>query len=114
MVQRLEDTELALGETVLPLEWRQQSRRAYLRTNGPTGMLQVDDNENFAGFAESHSGRVLVDGDVVLEAGKMNELDTAGWRGTVYDADKTEQTMRAFWREWQSYMVAGEPALLPS
>lgn len=100
-------------------EWRQQSHRAYLRTNGPTGMLQVDDNENFAGFADSHSGELLLDEEVVLEAGRENELDTdAGWRGIVYDADKTEQTMRAFWRRWSEYMR--EPArdrdgaLLPS
>ncbi|HEY1275584.1 MAG TPA: Rieske 2Fe-2S domain-containing protein [Thermoleophilaceae bacterium] len=85
--------------------WREQSHRAYLRTNGPTGMLQVDDNENFAGFADAHSGRVLVDEEVVLEAGAHNALDTdAAWRGTVYDADKTEQTMRAFWRRWQGYL----------
>jgi hypothetical protein len=68
-------------------------------------MLQVDDNENFAGFADAHSGRVLVDEEVVLEAGAHNALDTdAAWRGTVYDADKTEQTMRAFWRRWQGYL----------
>jgi hypothetical protein len=92
-------------------EWRQQSSRAYLRTNGPTGMLQVDDNENFAGFADSHSGEVLRDGEIVLEAGMNDALDDAGWRGTVYDADKTEQTMRAFWRQWAHYM--GEDAGSP-
>lgn len=95
--------------------WREQSHRAYLRTNGPTGMLQIDDNENFAGFADSHSGRVLLDGEVVLEGGAHNALDTAaGWRGTVYDADKTEQTMRAFWRRWRDYMTDDRAAVLAS
>lgn len=83
-------------------EWRQQSHRAYLRTNGPPGMLQIDDNENFAGFSDSHTGTVLLNQEVVLEGGLQNSLDTeADWPGIVYDADKTEQTMRAFWREWQ-------------
>lgn len=95
-------------------EWRHQSQRAYLRTNGPTGMLQVDDNENFAGFANSHSGQVLQDGEIVLEAGMNDAIDTeVEWRGIVYDADKTEQTMRAFWREWASYMEAGESSSAP-
>jgi hypothetical protein len=92
-------------------QWREQSHRAYLRTNGPSGMLQVDDNENFAGFADAHSGRVLLDEDVVLEAGRHNEIDTdVRWRGVVYDADKTEQTMRAFWRRWRQYMSAADRA----
>ena len=95
-------------------QWRKQSQRAYLRTNGPSGMLQVDDNENFAGFAASHSGQVLVQRDVVLEGGIENTVDTeAGWRGTVYDADKTEQSMRAFWRQWSAYMEPGAPSRLP-
>lgn len=95
-------------------EWREQSQRAYLRTNGPTGMLQVDDNENFAGFASSHSGQVLQDGEIVLEAGMNDAIDTeVEWRGIVYDADKTEQTMRAFWRQWASYMEAGEDESAP-
>jgi hypothetical protein len=94
-------------------EWREQSHRAYLRTNGPTGMLQIDDNENFAGFADAHSGRVLRDEEVVLEGGAHNALDTAaGWRGIVYDADKTEHTMRAFWRRWREYMEAGDRSAL--
>ncbi len=91
-------------------DWRRQSHRAYLRTNGPPGMLQIDDNENFAGMADSHSGSVLLDEEVVLEAGLQDALDTdAQWPGIVYDADKTEQTMRAFWRQWQSYMDNGQP-----
>ena len=90
--------------------WRRQSHRAYLRTNGPPGMLQIDDNENFAGMADSHSGSVLLNEEVVLEAGLNDALDTdAQWPGIVYDADKTEQTMRAFWRQWQSYMDNGQP-----
>ncbi|HEY2056164.1 MAG TPA: aromatic ring-hydroxylating dioxygenase subunit alpha [Solirubrobacterales bacterium] len=95
-------------------EWRQQSSRAYLRTNGPTGMLQVDDNENFAGFADSHSGEVLREGEIVLEAGMNDTIDEPGWRGTVYDADKTEQTMRAFWRQWASYMEDDTVTSTPS
>ena len=34
-------------------EWRKQSQRAFLRTNGPPGMLQIDDHENFSGFTDS-------------------------------------------------------------
>jgi nitrite reductase/ring-hydroxylating ferredoxin subunit len=95
--------------------WREQSHRAYLRTNGPSGMLQVDDNENFAGFADSHSGRRLLDEDVVLDAGRHNEVDTeVAWRGTVYDADKTEQTMRAFWRRWRAYMNEADDRTAPA
>jgi hypothetical protein len=86
-------------------DWRQQSQRAYLRTNGPAGMLQVDDNENFASFSDSHTGPVLSEQEILFQGGFANTVaDDLGWAGTVYDADKSEQTMRAFWRRWQEYM----------
>lgn len=91
-------------------EWRTQSQRAYLRTNGPPGMLQIDDHENFAGFIESHSGSQVPQQEVVLDAGTTNRVaDELAWRGTVYDADKTKQTMRAFWREWHTRISADVP-----
>jgi phenylpropionate dioxygenase-like ring-hydroxylating dioxygenase large terminal subunit len=86
-------------------EWRQESQRAYLRTNGPAGMLQVDDIENFASFADAHAGGAIADQEIVLNGGMQNAVaDDLGWRGTVYDADKSEQTMRAFWRQWDRCM----------
>jgi hypothetical protein len=92
-------------------DWQQQSQRAYLRTNGPAGMLQIDDNENFAGFRDAHAGNVLIDGEIVLDAGYQNVVASElEWPGTVYEADKTEQTMRAFWRRWRDCMRAGSPA----
>lgn len=92
--------------------WRQQSQRAYLRTNGPAGMLQIDDNENFAGLRDAHTGDNLIDEEIILNAGYQNAIaDELGWAGTVYDADKTEQTMRAFWRTWREMM--GAEATLP-
>ena len=48
--------------------------------------------------------------DVVLEAGLTNRIaDDVDWRGIVYDADKTEQTMRAFWRTWSEYVQNAAP-----
>ena len=93
-----------------PKEWRTQSQRAFLRTNGPPGMLQIDDHENFAGFQESNAGTIVKSQDVVLEGGFANRVDDElGWRGIVYDADKTEQSQRAFWRQWQSQVALGTP-----
>ena len=91
--------------------WRAESQRAYLRTNGPAGMLQVDDIENFASFTDAHAGGHVADERVTLTGGAQNAIaDDLGWRGTVYDADKSEQTMRAFWREWDRCMSESDPA----
>lgn len=94
-------------------EWRQSSQNAYLRTVGPAGLFQIDDTENFISITEHEGGPVLLDTDVVLEGGLRNEVDTSvEWRGTVYAADKTEQTMRAFWRCWSDLMAnAGNTAV---
>lgn len=87
------------------LEWRRQSQNAYLRTVGPAGLFQIDDNENYVSFARAHAGAHVAEEEIVLEGGLRNELATdVDWRGTVYDADKSEQTMRAFWREWSKRM----------
>ena len=88
--------------------WRSQSQRAWLRTVGPAGLFQIDDNENFVSFARAHTGEEILDEDIVLEGGLDNEVATdVDWRGTVYDADKSEQTMRSFWRTWSEYVEEG-------
>jgi len=75
-------------------------------------MLQIDDNENFAGLRDAHTGDRLIDEEIILNAGYQNAVaDELGWAGTVYDADKTEQTMRAFWRRWRKMM--GAEATMP-
>jgi hypothetical protein len=95
--------------------WRTQSQRAFLRTNGPPGMLQIDDHENFSGFTDSHSGSLMMNEEVVLEAGLTNRIaEDVDWRGTVYDADKTEQTMRAFWRQWQTQLSIAPQIPVPA
>lgn len=89
--------------------WREQSQRAWLRTVGPAGLFQIDDNENYVSFASGHSGSELADEEIVLEGGLDNAIATdVNWRGKVYDADKSEQTMRAFWREWSRYVEGGQ------
>jgi nitrite reductase/ring-hydroxylating ferredoxin subunit len=93
--------------------WRVQTQRANLRTVGPAGLFQIDDNENYVGFARAHTGSELPDEDIVLAGGLDNEIATdVDWRGTVFDADKSEHTMRSFWRTWSEYVEGGvsEPA----
>lgn len=81
--------------------WRLQSERAYLRTSGPAGMFQIDDNENFAGFADAHSGEVMLDEKIEFQGVGTSKVNTElGWPGIVYDNNKSEETLRAFWRRW--------------
>ncbi|MGI9556540.1 MAG: aromatic ring-hydroxylating oxygenase subunit alpha [Solirubrobacterales bacterium] len=90
-------------------EWRGQTQRANLRTVGPAGLFQIDDDENYAGFRDAHSGAEIVGEDLTFEGGLDNELATdVDWRGTVYDADKSEHTMRSFWRTWSEYVEGGD------
>lgn len=85
--------------------WREQTQRANLRTVGPAGLFQIDDTENYVGFAKGHSGERIRREHIVFEGGLDNAIDTSvGWRGTVYDADKSEHTQRAFWRQWQRHV----------
>jgi hypothetical protein len=97
--------------------WREQSQRANLRTVGPAGLFQVDDTENYVGFARAHSGEVLPEQYILFEGGMDNEVATdVNWRGTVYDADKSEHTQRSFWRAWSEYVEGGvrDPAEQPA
>lgn len=88
-------------------EWRASSQNAYIRTVGPAGMFQIDDTENFVSLTAHDGGPALLDSEFTLEGGLRNEIDTdVKWRGTVYRADKSEQTMRAFWRRWAELMNA--------
>lgn len=94
-----------------PSDWRSTSQNANLRTSGPAGMFQVDDIENYVSLAlNSNPESVIADRPVSLEAGMDNEVDQGvDWPGTVYAADKSEQTQRAFWREWNRRMSAAQP-----
>jgi phenylpropionate dioxygenase-like ring-hydroxylating dioxygenase large terminal subunit len=85
--------------------WREHSQRAYARTNGPGGMFEVDDNENYIGMAEAHAGNVAPDGVYELIAGRGHDR-AAGleWPGDVMDADRTEHTIRAFLTRWHALM----------
>jgi phenylpropionate dioxygenase-like ring-hydroxylating dioxygenase large terminal subunit len=98
-----------------PPEWRTESQHANVRTVGPAGLFQIDDTENYVGMSDSHAGDVLPEREIVLEGGMRNELaQDVSWRGKVYAADKSEQTMRAFWRRWDEVVAdadVDEPAL---
>jgi nitrite reductase/ring-hydroxylating ferredoxin subunit len=88
-----------------PEEWKRESQRAYVRTNGPAGMFEVDDGENFIGTAEAHRGRVALDGAYELVGG-MHQPRAEGleWPGDVLDADRSEHTIRAWMRRWNDLM----------
>jgi nitrite reductase/ring-hydroxylating ferredoxin subunit len=92
-----------------PPEWRSTSQNANLRTSAPAGMFQVDDIENYVSLTgSSHPGSVVIDEPISYEAGMHNEIDaTVDWPGTVYAADKSEQTQRAFWRRWGELLGDG-------
>lgn len=85
--------------------WRAQSIRAYARTNGPGGMFEVDDGENFVSTAEANSGPVAMDGTLDLIGG-MDHVPAGrlGWPGRVMEGDRTEHTIRAWLRRWNELM----------
>jgi hypothetical protein len=93
-------------------DWRRTSQNANLRTSGPAGLFQVDDIENYVSLSlNSIAGSYIIDEPISLEAGLRNELDPdVQWPGTVYAADKSEQTQRAFWRRWYTLLRGYEPA----
>jgi hypothetical protein len=92
-----------------PEDWRRTSQNANLRTSGPAGLFQVDDIENYVSLSANRiPGSHLIEEPVSLEAGVDNQLDTTvDWAGNVYAADKSEQTQRAFWRQWNA--LVNEP-----
>jgi len=86
--------------------WRRLSSLAYLRTNGPSGMFELDDTENFVGISEAASGDVARQLPVTYLGGLGHSAAAAdlGWPGSVVEGDKTERTIRAFHRQWNALM----------
>ena len=86
--------------------WSRLSSLAYLRTNGPSGMFEIDDAENFAGISEASAGEHARDLPVTYLGGldHPQESSAPSWPGNVVDGDKTERTLRAFHRQWAEMM----------
>lgn len=90
-------------------EWARLSRLAYMRTNGPSGLFEIDDTENFVGISEASVGDVSGRLPIVLEGGRHHLPTPAevGWPGEVVDGDRTERTIRAFHTRWDELMANG-------
>lgn len=87
-------------------EWARLSQLAYMRTNGPSGLFEIDDTENFVGISEASGGDLARTLPVVLEGGRHHPATPPelGWPGDVVDGDRTERTIRAFHRRWDELM----------
>jgi len=87
-------------------DWRRLSSLAYLRTNGPSGLFEQDDTENFVGISEAAAGDIARDVPITYLGGRHHTPTPAevGWPGNVVDGDRTEKTLRAFHREWARFM----------
>jgi phenylpropionate dioxygenase-like ring-hydroxylating dioxygenase large terminal subunit len=87
-------------------EWARLSHLAYLRTNGPSGLFELDDTENFVGISSASSGDVAKALPIVLDGGYHHTPTPAsvGWPGDVVDGDRTERTIRNFHRRWGELM----------
>ena len=86
-------------------EWRALSQRAYARTNGPGGMFEIDDGENFVSTADAHIGPMSRKGTFDLTGGASHPAaEYLGWPGDVREGDRTEHTIRAFLRRWHELM----------
>lgn len=92
-------------------EWRRLSQLGYLRTNGPSGLFEIDDTENFVGISEASVGDVSRTLPITLEGGRHHPATPpeVGWPGDVVDGDRTERTLRAFHRRWDELM-SSDPA----
>lgn len=99
-----------LAPKVADPAWLRLSRRAYLRTNGPAGLFEQDDTENYVGISEAANGDVTRTMAVPLIGGRNHPVAPAelGWPGHVVDGDRTEHTIRAFHRRWHELV---EPEL---
>ena len=91
-------------------QWRRLSAQAYLRTNGPSGMFEIDDTENFVGISEASVGEIARDKPITYLGGLQNPKTPSevGWPGDAVDGDKTEKTLRAFHRQWAVMMGDNE------
>jgi phenylpropionate dioxygenase-like ring-hydroxylating dioxygenase large terminal subunit len=96
-------------------EWLRLSRLGYLRTNGPSGLFEIDDTENFVGISEASVGDVSRGLPVILEGGKHHPPTPpeVGWPGNVVDGDRTERTLRAFHSRWEELMAEPNPPAGP-
>ncbi|MCW2759277.1 MAG: hypothetical protein JWO46_3023 [Nocardioidaceae bacterium] len=90
--------------------WARLSQLAYMRTNGPSGLFEIDDTENFVGISEASVGDIARNLAVTLEGGFHHPETPAdlGWPGSVVDGDKTERTIRAFHARWRELVRPDE------
>jgi PAH dioxygenase large subunit len=88
-------------------EYKEASRRAYVRTHGVSGTFDQDDLEVWTNITNAARGEVSRDStfNYVLGLGEEADADWPG-PGTVYNADYSEANQRVFYSAWLEKMTA--------
>jgi PAH dioxygenase large subunit len=89
-------------------EYKEISRRCYVRTHGVSGTFDQDDLEVWTNITNTARGAVARESTFNYVIGIGQEPDTS-WPGPgeVYEADYSEANQRAFYRAWLEKMTAG-------
>jgi hypothetical protein len=92
-------------------EYKDFSRRAYVRTHGVSGTFDQDDLEVWTNITATSRGEIARESEFNYVIGIGKEPDTT-WPGpgTVYEADYSEANQRAFYSAWLEKMTSAPAA----
>lgn len=103
-----------LVDADLPEEIKQGARRAFILSFGPSGLLEQDDHENFAGIQENLRGprgrRGVFNYQLGLgHSGKASDLVVSGLPGLASERYQSEENHRNFYATWSRLMSSPAP-----
>jgi hypothetical protein len=98
-------------------EWKMDSQRTFVRGLGIAGILEIDDQQNWTGMAQSGTGAIGQETPNNMSAIVSEQATSLNWPGRVYKAFLDDIGFRNFYSQWAKQMgFTGEelePSLIP-
>lgn len=104
----------ALVNRRAPDEVKEAFRRGVMRTFSPTGILEMDDGENWEHATKINSGWVTRHQRLHYALGLESRIDHPELPGNVFAGQINDANQRAFYRRWRDLLLAESWAEVPA
>jgi phenylpropionate dioxygenase-like ring-hydroxylating dioxygenase large terminal subunit len=85
-------------------DWKRRSQRAYTRTLGVGGLLEIDDLQNWTGMTQSNRGAEGLSSNHDYTALYEAPANDTKWPGDVYPGNLHDVVFRSVFKEWAERM----------